>query len=93
MTPQQATDQPSQAANDELHDVSTTAVAVGLCLSPSIAWSMTPLQLQVFQQLCTHQMADASPHSLLPQVLKAFCGCHGGGWWDVGVADIGNEWD
>ena len=63
MTPQPGTDQPTRAAaNDDLHDVSSTAAAVGLCLTPTIAWSMTPLQLQVFQQLCTQQMADAGPH-------------------------------
>lgn len=91
MTQQPGTDPSSKAANDELHDVSTTAAAVGLCLTPAIAWSMTPLQLQVFQQLCTRQMADAGPHSLLPQVMEGFLWVARRGWWDAGVADVALE--
>ena len=47
---------------------------------------MTPLQLQVFQQLCTRQMAYAGPHSLLAQVMEGFLWVARRGWWDVGVA-------
>lgn len=82
MTQQQSTDQPSRAADAGQEDTAGTTTAVALCLTPAIAWSMTPLQLQVFQQLCTQQMADAGPHSLLPQVMEGFLwvvGCGSGG--------------
>ena len=88
MTQQQSTDQPSREADGELEDTSSTTTAVALCLTPAIAWSMTPLQLQVFQQLCFQQMADAGPHSLLPQVMEGFLWVARRGWWDVGVAGI-----
>lgn len=89
MTPQQDADQSSRAANDDLHEVSTTAVAVGLCRTPAIAWSVTPLQLQVFQQLYTQQMAAAGPYSLLPRVMEGFLRVARRG--DVGVAGIDTE--
>lgn len=80
MTYQQSTDQLSREADGELEDTSGTTTAVALCRTPAIAWSMVQLQLQVFQQLCFQQMADAGPHSLLPQVTEGFsCGWREGG--------------
>jgi hypothetical protein len=72
-------------------DGRTTTAAIGLCMDSPTAWSMTPRQLAVFKQLCFLQMADAGPHSLLPDVMDALLALARRPWWDRGVAGIPSE--
>lgn len=74
-------------------DPGTSTTAVALCMNSPIAWSMTPLQLAVFLQLCKLQIVDAGPHSLLPHVMDALLALARRPWWDRGVADIPDEPD
>lgn len=68
-----------------------TQTAVSLCLSSPVAWSMTPRQIAVFQQLCFLQMEDGGPHSLLPNVIHELLALARRPWWDRGVAGLTDD--
>ena len=68
-----------------------TGTAVALSLTSPVAWSMTRRQLAVFETLCRLQMADAGPHSLLPNVMEALLAVARCPWWDAAVAGVADE--
>lgn len=68
----------------------SSAVAVGLCCTSAILWSMTPAQREVFETLAKLQM-ECGVHSLLPNVMDELLWLARQPWWDKGVAGIVGE--
>ncbi|GAA4862937.1 hypothetical protein [Luteimonas vadosa] len=76
---------------DETCDGQCTRTAIALCLDSPVAWSMTPAQIAVFQQLCSLQIEAGGPHSLLPNVIAELLALARRPWWDAGVAGLPDE--
>jgi len=73
-------------ADPAADDPAASAVALGLCCTSSIWWSMTPRQREVFMTLGKLQL-ECGLHSLLPNVMEELLWLARRPWWDAGVAD------
>ena len=65
-------------------------VAIGLCCTSPICWSMTPRQREVFLTLAKLQL-ERGLHSLLPNVMAELLWLARQTWWDKDVAGIADE--
>lgn len=72
------------------NDPRASAVAVGLCCTSPIWWSMTARQREVFMTLLNLQW-ECGLQSLLPNVAAELLWLAQRPWWDARVADIEAE--
>lgn len=71
-------------------DGASSSVAIALCLSTPVIRTLTPMQLEVFRNLCRLQLDDGV-HTLLPEVMDALVSLAIRPWWDEHVADLPGE--